>query len=172
MNDTRQETASADLMVGGGIVREVLPRAARPAGLEPTSRAPKKVTRDSSLRAQISQQAGRGGPSDDTATDDDGRGFRMTTGRRFVNLAFTLIGVGVLGITLFAIGQTQSLQARARQIVDNMLASIRTVGTLKSEVQHRRILIDDHIFTRDVAEMASNKTVGSGLRRFHFEEIL
>ena len=79
----------------------------------------------------------------------------MTTGRRFVNLAFTLIGVGVLGITLFAIGQTQSLQARARQIVDNMLASIRTVGTLKSEVQHRRILIDDHIFTRDVAEMAS-----------------
>jgi len=24
----------------------------------------------------------------------------------------------------------------------------------------------------DVAEMASNKTVGSGLRRFHFEKIL
>jgi signal transduction histidine kinase len=143
MNQTRPNTASP-------------PANVEQPDLEPKSRARGKVTREAPLRAQISLQAGRGGPSDETGTeDDDGRGSRMTTSRRFVNLAFIFIGVGILGITLSAIGQTQSLQARARAIVDNMLTSIRVVANLKSEVQRRRILIDDHIFAKDVPEMTS-----------------
>jgi signal transduction histidine kinase len=160
MKQTSSETASADLMVGGGIVHDfaVCQATRAPAadadGIAVT--APKKMTWLRGLSAQIDVQSGRGGPRDANASDDDVRsGRRMTTSRRFVNIAFMLIGVGVLAITLFAVVQTRRLQSGARLIVDNMLTSVRLLGNLKSEVQKRRILIDDHIFTKDPKEMSS-----------------
>jgi signal transduction histidine kinase len=79
----------------------------------------------------------------------------MTPSRRLVNLAFALVGAGVLAATLFATAQTRSLQDGARSIAENMLASVRLVGQLESEVQKKRILVDDHIFTKDARAMTA-----------------
>ena len=70
-----------------------------------------------------------------------------------VALAFALVGLGALAVTLLAVVQTRKLEAEAREIAANMLTSVRVLGQLDSEVQKRRILIDDHIFTRDPRDM-------------------
>ena len=88
---------------------------------------------------------------------DASRGKRrveVTQTRRFVLIAFTFAGVAVLGITLFAVAQTRSLEDRPREIVNNMLTSIRLVGRLDNAVERKRSLIDEHILTADPAEMA------------------
>jgi signal transduction histidine kinase len=54
--------------------------------------------------------------------------------------------------TLFAILQTRRLEANARDVVDNMLTSVHMLGQLESEVERRRILVDDHIFAANRAE--------------------
>jgi signal transduction histidine kinase len=72
---------------------------------------------------------------------------------RFVTTAFSLVSLGALLATLFAVAQTQRLEANARNIADNMLESVRLVGRLQSQVKSRKLLIDDHIFSGDAAEM-------------------
>lgn len=74
---------------------------------------------------------------------------------RLARTSFVLLGVGALLATLFAVVQTQRLEANARHIVDNTLTSIRLVGQLESLVERRRILVDDHIFATEPVQMAS-----------------
>jgi signal transduction histidine kinase len=70
-----------------------------------------------------------------------------------ITLAFTLVGVGALLITLVAIRQAQQMATGAREIAGNSLTSVRLLGRLDADLQKRRILVDDHIFAKDAAEM-------------------
>jgi signal transduction histidine kinase len=74
--------------------------------------------------------------------------------RRLVTTAFVMVGAGVFLATLLALGQTRMLQARTREIVVDMLTSVRLLGQLENAVERRRILVDDHIFETDLGEMA------------------
>ena len=78
----------------------------------------------------------------------------VTRTRRFVFVAFAFVGVAVVAITLFAVAQTRGLEDRPREIVDNMLTSVRLVGRLDNEVERKRTLIDEHILTTAPEEMA------------------
>jgi signal transduction histidine kinase len=72
--------------------------------------------------------------------------------RQLVVAAFSVIAAGVgLGTGSMLI-QTRALQAGARDIVDNMLTSVRLVGELKISLERKRILVDDHIFASRPAE--------------------
>ena len=64
----------------------------------------------------------------ETGRHDDG----VRPSRGFVKTAFTLVCLGALLTTLFAVVLTQGLEANARDIVGNMLASIRVVGQLQN----------------------------------------
>jgi two-component system, OmpR family, sensor kinase len=72
-----------------------------------------------------------------------------------ITLAFAGVGGAALLVTLLAIAQARSLQAGAREIAANMLTSVRLLGRLDNQLQRRRILVDDHIFTKDASEMAA-----------------
>ena len=74
--------------------------------------------------------------------------------RRFVIAALTFIGASVMTVTLFGIAQTHVLEARARDIVDDMLTSIRLIGQLDDYVEEQQVLIADHILATAPAEMA------------------
>lgn len=74
---------------------------------------------------------------------------------RPIALAFALVGAGALAITVFAMLQARRLEAGGRDIAGNMLASVRLLGRLDGQLQKRRILVDDHIFTTDAKEMAA-----------------
>ncbi len=78
-----------------------------------------------------------------------------TPGRRLVTGAFWLVAVGVVIVTISTLVQVRALQTTARDIVRNMLASVRLVGQLGMLLERRRILVDDHIFASDSAERAS-----------------
>lgn len=94
------------------------------------------------------------------------RGGRMTqsrearrkawdvSGRRFVIVGLTGIGAIVSVITLFGMAQARVLEARARDIVDDMLTSIRLIGQLDDYVQEQHLLIDEHILATVPPEMA------------------
>jgi two-component system, OmpR family, sensor kinase len=69
-----------------------------------------------------------------------------TPGRQLVRGAFALVAVGVLLVTISTLVQVRALQGNARDIVQNMLASVRLVGQLAMLIERRRILVDDHIF--------------------------
>jgi len=94
---------------------------------------------------------------------DDGQGGSPGSAReqphasrqsgRLIGLTFALVGIGALVLTLLAIAQARNLEGSARDIAANMLTSVRLLGRLDHHLQKRRILIDDHIFTRDLAEM-------------------
>lgn len=79
---------------------------------------------------------------------------RVQPSRGFVKTAFTLVSLGALLTTLVAVVLTQRLEANARNIAENMLASIRIVGQLQNEVQARKLLVDDHIFATAPQAMA------------------
>jgi two-component system, OmpR family, sensor kinase len=74
--------------------------------------------------------------------------------RRLVVAAFSIIVVGVVIVTISTLIQVRALQVNARDIVENMLTSVRLVGQLDSAVQRRRILVGDHIFASEQGEMA------------------
>ena len=76
---------------------------------------------------------------------------RIRPSRAFVTTAFTIVAAGAFVATLFAIVQAQRLEGNARAIVDNMLMSVRLLSGLENQVERRRILVDDHIFEKDVA---------------------
>jgi signal transduction histidine kinase len=98
--------------------------------------------------------------------------FRRSHG--LVMLAFLLVGVGALAVTLFAVVQTRKLQNGAHEIASETLASVRTLGQLDHLVEKKRILIDDHIFVVDQNQMkrldgeiaAANDRISAGVRDF------
>jgi hypothetical protein len=73
--------------------------------------------------------------------------------RRFVATGFVLVAIGVLLSTAFALVQTVRLEDNARDIVDDMLTSIRLVGRIQALQDKRRILVDDHIIEKDLLAM-------------------
>ena len=83
------------------------------------------------------------------------RRIQITASRRFVIVAFATVGSGALIATLFAIVQTRMLEQRARDIVDDMLTSVRLVGQMESEAEKQQVLLDEHILATDPAEMRS-----------------
>lgn len=82
------------------------------------------------------------------------RRSNVTTSRRFVLVAFALVGIGVLLITVFSIGQARRLESRAHDIVDNMLTSVRLAGQMDSKVRQKQALIGEHILAEEPSEMA------------------
>ena len=74
--------------------------------------------------------------------------------RRFVTIALTFVCASVMTVTLFGVAQTRILEARARDIVDDMLTSIRLVRQLDDYVEQKHVLVDDHILASLPAEMA------------------
>jgi two-component system, OmpR family, sensor kinase len=78
--------------------------------------------------------------------------------RQLVTVAFTIIAAGILLGTLSMLIQIRALQTNARDIVENMLTSVRLVGELRSSLERRRILVDDHIFASQPDERASIET--------------
>jgi signal transduction histidine kinase len=77
---------------------------------------------------------------------------------RLITLAYAVTGVAALLITLLAIVQARRLEGGAREIAANMLTSVRLLGRLDNQLQKRRILVDDHIFSKDASEMAAIET--------------
>ena len=78
--------------------------------------------------------------------------------RRFVLIALTFVCASVMTVTFFGVVQTRMLEARARDIVDDMLTSIRLVRQLDDDVEQKHVLVDDHILTALPAEMARIET--------------
>jgi signal transduction histidine kinase len=76
-----------------------------------------------------------------------------TPGRRFVLTGLAVIGASVIGVTAFGIAQTRVLEARAKDIVDDMLTSIRLIGQLDDHVEEQHTLMDEHILATLPAEM-------------------
>jgi signal transduction histidine kinase len=74
--------------------------------------------------------------------------------RRFLTIVFSLVGLGALAASLFAVAQTRLLESNVHHLVDSMLTSMRLVGQLDDEVQTRRDLVLDHISAKDPEEMA------------------
>ena len=89
-----------------------------------------------------------------TQNADRERGAEMIPSRRFVIIALSFICVSVMTVTFFGVAQTRVLEARARNIVDDMLTSIRLIGQLDDYVEEKHVLIDDHILASLPAEMA------------------
>jgi two-component system, OmpR family, sensor kinase len=83
--------------------------------------------------------------------EDRRRAPRQTVG--LITLAFSLIGVGALAISLVAMSQARGLVSGAREIAANSLTSVRLLGHLDAALRKRRILVDNHIFTASETEM-------------------
>ncbi|HVV52966.1 MAG TPA: ATP-binding protein, partial [Polyangia bacterium] len=75
--------------------------------------------------------------------------------RQLVMAAFAVVVAGLVLGTASTLFQVRALQDNARHIVENMLASVRLVGELRSSLERRRILVDDHIFASRPAERAA-----------------
>jgi hypothetical protein len=58
---------------------------------------------------------------------DRDRGTERIPSRRFVFIALVFICASVMTVTFFGVAQTRVLEARARNIVDDMLTSIRLI---------------------------------------------
>lgn len=98
------------------------------------------------------------GPSKRRGDGASSRGASPVASRQLVTAAFTIIGAGVLLGTLSMLLQIRALQTNARDIVENMLTSVRLVGDLRSSLERRRILLDDHIFASRPDERANIET--------------
>ncbi|HEY6478143.1 MAG TPA: ATP-binding protein [Polyangia bacterium] len=85
---------------------------------------------------------------------DPGCRLVSTPGRQLVRSAFSLVAVGVVVVAVSTLLQVRALQKNARDIVQNMLTSVRLVGRLGMLLERRRILVDDHIFASEPAERA------------------
>jgi signal transduction histidine kinase len=78
----------------------------------------------------------------------------LTPSRRLVLAAFTVVGLVVAIFTSLAFFQVRALEVRARELVDNMLTSVRLLGQLENQVQRQETLLDEHILAKEPAEMA------------------
>ena len=85
---------------------------------------------------------------------DRKRAGEMIPSRRFVIIALTFICASMMAVTFFGIAQTRVLEARTRDIVDDMLTSIRLIGRLDDHVDEQQALIEDHILSSLPDEMA------------------
>jgi signal transduction histidine kinase len=99
----------------------------------------------------MSEGAATSPRAEETLRHDD----RVRPSRGFIKTAFTIVCLGAFLATLFAVVLTQRLEANAHDIAANTLVSVRVVARLKSEVQARKILVDDHIFATSPLAMAS-----------------
>jgi signal transduction histidine kinase len=82
------------------------------------------------------------------------RGGAPSFNRRFLTTAFARRCAGAVLATAFALFQARRLEADARDEIVHGIARGRVVRRIAIEVEARRILIDDHIFTKDVREMS------------------
>jgi signal transduction histidine kinase len=78
--------------------------------------------------------------------------------RQLVRVAFALVAVVVLVVTAFAIAQIRGLEDSARDIVRNMLTSVRLLGELESEVKTKQILVNEHILASEPKDRARLET--------------
>ncbi len=76
----------------------------------------------------------------------------VRTSRQLVRVAFALVATVVLVVTAFALAQIRGLEDSARDIVQNMLTSVRLVGELESEVRTKQILVNEHILASETAD--------------------
>jgi len=76
----------------------------------------------------------------------------VRTSRQLVRVAFALVATVVLVVTAFALAQIRGLEDSARDIVQNMLTSVRLVGELESEVRTKQILVNEHILASVTAD--------------------
>ena len=78
----------------------------------------------------------------------------VRTSRQLVRVAFTLAATVVLVVTSFALAQIRGLEDSARDVVQNMLTSVRLVGELSGEVKTKQILVNEHILASESADRA------------------
>ena len=64
-----------------------------------------------------------------------------------------IIAIFVL-VNVFAIVRARRSQARTREIIENMLASVAMVSRMADDVDDERLLIDEHIFEKRSSNMA------------------
>jgi signal transduction histidine kinase len=82
----------------------------------------------------------------------------VRTSRQLVRVAFALVATVVLVVTAFAMAQIRGLEDSARDIVQNMLTSVRLVGELESEVKTKEILVNEHILASEATDRARLET--------------
>ena len=82
----------------------------------------------------------------------------VRTSRQLVRVAFALAAMVVLVATAFALAQTRGLEDSARDIVQNMLTSVRLLGELSSEVKTKQILVNEHILASETVDRARLET--------------
>jgi signal transduction histidine kinase len=75
-----------------------------------------------------------------------------------VRVAFALVATVVLVVTAFAMAQIRGLEDSARDVVENMLTSVRLVGELESEVKTKQILVNEHILASGATDRARLET--------------
>ena len=73
--------------------------------------------------------------------------------RRFVTIAFVIMGVSAVLATASALERAHALERQATDIVSDMLTSIRLLGRLQHELDEQRRLVDEHILSSSPAEM-------------------
>jgi hypothetical protein len=73
-------------------------------------------------------------------------------------VAFALVATVVLVVTTFAMAQIRGLEDSARDIVQNMLTSVRLVGELESQVKTKQILVNEHILASEATDRARLET--------------
>jgi signal transduction histidine kinase len=82
----------------------------------------------------------------------------VRTSRQLVRVAFALAATVVLVVTSFALAQIRGLEDSARDIVQNMLTSVRLVGKLSGEVKTKQILVNEHILASESADRTRLET--------------
>ena len=82
----------------------------------------------------------------------------VRTSRQLVRVAFALVATVVLLVTAFALAQIRVLEGSARDVVQNMLTSVRLVGELESQVKTKEILVNEHILASETTERARLET--------------
>jgi hypothetical protein len=82
----------------------------------------------------------------------------VRTSRQLVRVAFALAAMVVLVVTAFALEQIRGLEDSARDIVQNMLSSVRLVGELSSEEKTKQILVNEHILASETIDRARLET--------------
>lgn len=82
----------------------------------------------------------------------------VRTSRQLVRVAFAVVTAVVLVVTASAMAQIRGLEGSARDIVENMLTSVRLVGELESEVKTKEILVNEHILASEATDRARLET--------------
>jgi len=82
----------------------------------------------------------------------------VRTSRQLVRVAFALAATVVLVVTAFALAQIRGLEDNSRDIVQNMLTSVRLLGELSGEVKTKQILVNEHILASEPADRARFET--------------